>query len=80
MLQGLNKAETAEKYGEEQVLIWRRSYDVPPAPLAKDDPRSPFLDPRYKGVDEKDLPLTEALKKYGGTHSALLERHYFAKP
>jgi len=43
-------------------LIWRRSYDVPPAPLAKDDPRSPFLDPRYKGVDEKDLPLTEALK------------------
>lgn len=62
MLQGLNKAETAEKYGEEQVLICRRSYDVPPAPLAEDDPRSPLVDPRYKGVDKKDLPLTEALK------------------
>lgn len=62
MLQGLNKAETAEKYGDEQVLIWRRSYDVPPTPLAPDDPRSPYLDPRYKGVDKKDLPLTEALK------------------
>ena len=62
MLQGLNKAETAEKYGEEQVQIWRRSYDVPPAPLDMNDPRSPFLDPRYKNVDKKDLPLTEALK------------------
>lgn len=62
MLQGLNKAETAEKYGDEQVLIWRRSYDVPPTPLAADDPRSPYLDPRYKDVDKKDLPLTEALK------------------
>lgn len=62
MLQGLNKAETAEKYGDEQVLIWRRSYDVPPTPLAADDPRSPYLDPRYAGVDKKDLPLTEALK------------------
>lgn len=62
MLQGLNKAETAEKYGDEQVLIWRRSYDVPPTALAADDPRSPYLDPRYKDVDKKDLPLTEALK------------------
>lgn len=62
MLQGLNKAETAEKYGDEQVLIWRRSYDVPPTPLAADDERSPLVDPRYKGVDPKDLPLTEALK------------------
>lgn len=61
MLQGLNKAETAEKYGDEQVLIWRRSYDVPPTPLDKGDERSPFQDPRYKDVDEKDLPLTEAL-------------------
>lgn len=61
MLQGLNKAETAEKYGDEQVLIWRRSYDVPPTPMEKEDPRSPFMDPRYKGVCEKDLPLTEAL-------------------
>lgn len=62
MLQGLNKAETAEKYGDEQVLIWRRSYDVPPTPLAADDERSPLVDPRYKGVDPKELPLTEALK------------------
>lgn len=61
-LQGLNKAETAEKYGEEQVLIWRRSYDVPPAPLAKDDPRSPLLDPRYADIDPNLLPLTESLK------------------
>lgn len=62
MLQGLNKAETAEKYGDEQVLIWRRSYDVPPTPLEPNDPRSPYVDPRYAGVDKKDLPLTEALK------------------
>jgi 2,3-bisphosphoglycerate-dependent phosphoglycerate mutase len=62
MLQGLNKAETAAKYGDEQVLIWRRSYYVPPTPLEKEDPRSPFQDPRYKGVDAKYLPLTEALK------------------
>lgn len=62
MLQGLNKAETAEKYGDEQVLIWRRSYDVPPTPLEPNDPRSPYVDPRYQGVDKKDLPLTEALK------------------
>ncbi|MCI6278334.1 MAG: 2,3-diphosphoglycerate-dependent phosphoglycerate mutase [Porphyromonas sp.] len=62
-LQGLNKAETAQKYGEEQVLVWRRSYDVPPMPLEADDERSPYLDPRYAGVDHKDLPLTESLKE-----------------
>ncbi len=62
MLQGLNKAETAEKYGDEQVLIWRRSYDVPPAPLEKNDERSPLQDPRYAGVDPQELPLTESLK------------------
>ena len=62
-LQGLNKAETAEKYGEEQVLIWRRSYDVPPAPLDRDDKRSPFQDPRYADVDASKLPLTESLKE-----------------
>lgn len=61
MLQGLNKAETAAKYGEEQVLIWRRSYDIAPAPLAKDDPRSPFLDIRYASLTEKEKPLTESL-------------------
>ncbi len=63
MLQGLNKAETAAKYGDEQVLIWRRSYDVPPAPLSKDDERAPHQDARYRGVDEKQLPLTESLKE-----------------
>jgi len=63
MLQGLNKAETAEKYGDEQVLIWRRSYDVPPSPMEVNDPRSPFMDPRYNGVPKKYLPLTESLKE-----------------
>ncbi len=60
-LQGLNKTETAEKYGDEQVLIWRRSFDVPPAPLDKDDERSPYQDPRYATVKE-ELPLTESLE------------------
>lgn len=61
MLQGLNKAETAEKYGDEQVLIWRRSYDVPPTPLDRNDERSPFKDPRYAKVVPAFIPLTEAL-------------------
>lgn len=62
MLQGLNKAETAEKYGDEQVLIWRRSYDVPPTPLDPNDPRSASQDPRYAGVPKAFIPQTEALK------------------
>jgi 2,3-bisphosphoglycerate-dependent phosphoglycerate mutase len=61
-LQGLNKAETAAKYGEEQVHIWRRSYDVPPPRLDASDPRHPSRDPRYHDLAEKDLPLTECLK------------------
>ena len=61
-LQGLNKSEMASKYGEEQVLIWRRSYDIPPPVLDKNDPRSPAGDPRYKDLDKKDMPLTECLK------------------
>lgn len=61
-LQGLNKAETANKYGEEQVLVWRRSYDVPPPALEKTDERYPGNDPRYKDLDEKDIPLNESLK------------------
>jgi 2,3-bisphosphoglycerate-dependent phosphoglycerate mutase len=61
-LQGLNKAETAVKYGDDQVLIWRRSYDVPPPVLEKDDPRWPGHDPRYKELDPADVPLTECLK------------------
>ena len=62
-LQGLNKSEMAQKFGEEQVLIWRRSYDIPPMALEKKDPRYPGNDPRYKGLAEKDLPLTESLKE-----------------
>jgi 2,3-bisphosphoglycerate-dependent phosphoglycerate mutase len=61
-LQGLNKAETAAKYGEEQVQIWRRSYDVRPPALDRADERYPGDDPRYQGLDEKDIPLTECLK------------------
>ncbi len=62
-LQGLNKAETAEKHGLDQVKIWRRSYDIPPPALSVDDPRSPVKDPRYAGVAPADLPLTESLKE-----------------
>ncbi len=61
-LQGLNKAETAEKHGMEQVKIWRRSYDIPPPALATDDERYPGRDPRYAGLRTEDLPLTESLK------------------
>ncbi|HNP89474.1 MAG: 2,3-bisphosphoglycerate-dependent phosphoglycerate mutase [Microgenomates group bacterium ADurb.Bin219] len=60
-LQGLNKAETAAKYGEEQVKIWRRSYAVRPPGLSPDDPTSPAKDPLYQNVDPKQLPLTESL-------------------
>ncbi len=61
-LQGLNKAETVEKHGMDQVKIWRRSYDIPPPELTADDPRSPAKDPRYAGLSPSDLPLTESLK------------------
>jgi 2,3-bisphosphoglycerate-dependent phosphoglycerate mutase len=61
-LQGLNKAETAEKYGKEQVHLWRRSYDVPPPPLDENDPRHPRFDPRYAGVAKADLPACESLE------------------
>ncbi len=61
-LQGLNKAETAEKYGDEQVLVWRRSYDIPSPALSAEDPRNPEFDPRYKTVPSDILPLTESLK------------------
>jgi 2,3-bisphosphoglycerate-dependent phosphoglycerate mutase len=62
-LQGLNKAETAAQHGEDQVKIWRRSYDVPPPPLTADDDRHPSRDPRYASLDPADLPLTESLKE-----------------
>lgn len=61
-LQGLNKAEMAAKYGEEQVHIWRRSYDVRPPALDQNDQRSPHNDPRYKNIPMMELPLTECLK------------------
>lgn len=61
-LQGLNKAETAEKYGDEQVLIWRRSFDTPPPALEKTDERYPGNDPRYKFLAKDEIPLAECLK------------------
>jgi 2,3-bisphosphoglycerate-dependent phosphoglycerate mutase len=61
-LQGLNKAETAAKFGEDQVKIWRRSYDIPPPELTSDDARFPGQDPRYKSLAPAELPLTECLK------------------
>src|SRR5262245_41321519 len=61
-LQGLDKAETAAKFGDDQVKIWRRSYDVPPPKLEPSDPRAPGKDARYRDVPKKDLPLTECLK------------------
>ena len=61
-LQGLDKAQTTALHGAEQVKIWRRSYDVPPPPLALDDRRHPRFDPRYAGLAAADLPATESLK------------------
>lgn len=61
-LQGLDKAETAAQYGDAQVLAWRRGYDTPPNPLASDDPRASFADPRYAGLARDLIPLTESLK------------------
>ena len=60
-LTGLNKSETAAKYGEDQVLVWRRSYATPPPPMADDDPQHPKLDRRYNDVDPADLPVAESL-------------------
>jgi 2,3-bisphosphoglycerate-dependent phosphoglycerate mutase len=61
-LQGLDKAQTVERHGAEQVKVWRRSYDMPPPPLAADDPRHPRFDERYAGVPPAELPATESLK------------------
>ncbi|MCL4235677.1 MAG: 2,3-diphosphoglycerate-dependent phosphoglycerate mutase [Deltaproteobacteria bacterium] len=61
-LQGLNKSETAAAHGEDQVKIWRRSYDIPPPPLDASDPRHPSHDPRYAGLAPTELPATECLK------------------
>jgi 2,3-bisphosphoglycerate-dependent phosphoglycerate mutase len=62
-LQGLNKAETAQKHGDDQVKIWRRSYDIPPPPMTPDDPRHVGRDPRYKDLSPGEIPLTESLKE-----------------
>jgi 2,3-bisphosphoglycerate-dependent phosphoglycerate mutase len=61
-LQGLNKAETAKKFGEDQVKVWRRSYDIPPPALEASDDRFPGKDPRYAGLGDAELPRTECLK------------------
>ncbi len=61
-LQGLNKAQTAEKYGDAQVLAWRRSYDVPPPPMSPEDAQTERLDPRYGRLKAEEFPLTECLK------------------
>ncbi|MBR1849779.1 MAG: 2,3-diphosphoglycerate-dependent phosphoglycerate mutase [Bacteroidales bacterium] len=82
-IQGLNKADTAAKYGDEQVLLWRRSFDVQPPALAMDDPRSPRQDPRYNEIDDSHIPLTESLKDtierllpyYRGTILPAFEKH-----
>ena len=63
VLQGLNKAEMAEKYGDQQVLIWRRSYDIPPPPMENDDPRHPRFDHRYHDLLPDEIPATESLKE-----------------
>lgn len=62
MLQGLNKAETAEKYGDEQVLVWRRSYDIAPDPIGEEDDRNAIFETKYRKIDQADIPRTESLK------------------
>src|SRR5512139_1691192 len=62
VLQGLNKAQTSEKFGEKQVKIWRRSYDIRPPALEENDSRNPAKDPRYQGLKKEEIPLTECLK------------------
>lgn len=78
-LQGLNKAETAEEYGEEQVLIWRRSYATPPPALEKSDERYPGKDPRYADLDESQIPLTESLALTVDRIKPLLDEELFPK-
>ncbi len=77
-LQGLNKAETAEKFGEAQVKIWRRSYDIPPPALEAPDPRYPGNDPRYRSLTKAELPLTECLKDTVARFLPLLARDHRA--
>ncbi len=78
-LQGLNKAETAKEYGEEQVLIWRRSYATPPPSLEKTDERYPGKDPRYAGLNESEIPVTESLATTVDRIKPLLENDLFPR-
>ena len=71
-LQGLNKAQTAAKYGDEQVLIWRRSYDIPPPALEESDPRYPGTDPRYQGLSTVRTPVNRVPEGYRSTVPSLL--------
>ena len=77
-LQGLNKAETAKRFGEEQVLLWRRSYDIKPPALAKTDERYPVHDLRYRELDDRDLPITECLRDT--VERFLIYWHKFIEP
>ncbi len=79
-LQGLNKAETAEKYGDEQVKQWRRGFAVTPPELTKDDERYPGHDPRYAKLTDAELPTTESLGADYRPRRALLERNHSAAP
>lgn len=74
-LQGLNKSETAAKFGEDQVKIWRRSYDIPPPKLEPSDERYPGHDPRYRNLTSAELPLTECLKDTVGRFLPYWEQH-----
>ncbi len=75
-LQGLNKAETAKEYGEAQVKIWRRSYDVPPPALEWDDPRHPHFDPRYAGLEQSTITGYRVSENHFGACFAILAYHH----
>lgn len=75
-LQGLNKSETAAKYGDEQVLIWRRSYDIAPNALSEDDPRNPRFENRYRKCPMQNFP-DGIFERYHRPHHALLEMYHF---
>ncbi len=77
-LQGLNKAETAKQYGEEQVHIWRRSYNVPPPALKKSDERYPGNDPRYTHLKESEIPVAESLEMTVNRLQSVLEKDIFS--
>ncbi len=78
-LQGLNKAQTAEKYGEAQVKIWRRSYDIQPPALTPDDDRYPGKDPRYAGLSPPGIAAHRVPERHRGAHPALLARYHRAR-